>query len=751
MALGRIVARRRWAVIIVWSILIGTGILLAPHFENRLSGPPLQVSGSESQRAADIIAQNFAHPVAEQDLIVFRSDTLTVDDPAYQHVIENAVQAVAGQPLVTEVIGPFDPRATTQVSSDGHVAAALIGLHGTDRDRQRLAPELTQAAAAAAIPAVQVYVTGKSPLLNDLVDQEEADLARAEHLGLPAAMVVLLLTSGTLIAAGVPVLLAVIGMIVAFGALGAATRVMEFNLFVPNIATMLGLGVGIDYSLLIVTRFREELAHVESPSAAGAVTVATAGETTFFSGATVILSLMGLLLVDAPIFHELAVGAAVTVAVMILGALTLVPATLVVIGGRIERFALPIVGRYAASQSMEIGGFWRRWASVVTEKPVLSIVAAMIILLALTYPVTGLKLGLSTSTGELAQRSGAKGRKILEHDFNAGLFSPIQVVVENPNGPLNDADLDTVARLTANIDTMPQVAKVTSITDVMDHYAGNHQAATLGIAATIPRAAELIDQIVNIDRGRNVAVIVVVPHDPPDADGATNLVRRLRHTVVPTTIGDAPVKVAVGGLSAQIVDISDESSEKLPLVGGFVVALAFVILAIAFRSLILPLKAIVMNLLSFGAAYGLLVLVFQQGVGSGFLPFTPMGMTQVYLPLLTFAILFGLSMDYEVFLIGRMKEAMDQTGDNETAVLRGLAGTARVITSAAAIMIIVFAAFTLVRLREVQELGFSLAAAVFLDATLVRLVLVPALMKLLGHWNWWFPAALDRLLPRVDL
>jgi RND superfamily putative drug exporter len=271
------------------------------------------------------------------------------------------------------------------------------------------------------------------------------------------------------------------------------------------------------------------------------------------------------------------------------------------------------------------------------------------------------------------------------------------------------------------------------------------------LAAGFPEAVSALSDLVNFDHGQNIAIISAVPKWSPDSPGPITLVKRIRNEIVPRTTGSANANVMVGGLSAQIVDITAESEHKLPIVGGLVIVTSFLFLALVFRSLILPLKAIVMNGMSIAAAYGLLVVVFQEGYGQRIFDFTATGTTQVYLPLLSFAVLFGLSMDYEVFLLGRIKEEWERSGDNRLAVGRGLERTAGVISSAAAIMVVVFAAFTFARLREVKELGFSLAAAVFLDATLVRLILAPAAMQMLGRWNWWFPAGLDRIVPRIDL
>jgi RND superfamily putative drug exporter len=743
---GQSLARHSRPVLSVWAVLLVAGAILLPRFEDRLTGPPFDVNGSQSQHAQAMLEDRFDRPSVEQDLIVFRSDVLTVDDPAFRRVVTAADDAVLGHAFVTEVIGPYDPEAMDQVSADRQTAVSIVMLGGSSAERQHAAPEIAAAARVEATDDVGIFVTGKSLLIDDLVAQEHADLARAERLGLPAALVILLLVSGSLVSATLPLLLAGVGIVVAFGILGAATRFMSFHLFVPNIATMLGLGVGIDYALLIVTRFREQMAQRDEPVAAATNAVASAGRTICFSGATVVLSLSGLFAVNAPIFRQLALGAIVAVAVMIAGAVTLLPAVLVTLGRRVEWLTLPLP-RYWLGHTATPDSLAARWARLIMRRPVIAAIGASAVLLALAFPVTGLRLGLSTGTDELTSRPAAQGRAILEHNFNAGAVAPITVVVTSRDGPLDEADLDAVDRLTKGLGADGQAAQVTSISSVLDRIAGGNRSTLLNMALSLPQARSSLGELVNIGRGEDTAVIFVVPKSPPDHDAATAFVRRIRHSIVPAAIDRPSVDVAVGGLSAQIVDITDESSRKLPLVALLVVGFTFPLLAAAFRSLVLPLKAILMNLLSFVAAYGLIVLVFQQGVGARFLHVTKVDATQVYLPLLTFAILFGLSMDYEVFLLGRIQEAMAEIGDNARAVAAGLAQTASVITGAAAIMVTVFAAFTLVRLREVQELGFSLAAAVFLDATLVRLILVPATMELLGHWNWWFPRWLDRLVP----
>ncbi len=748
--LGYVTTRYASIIAAIWlAATIVASLFLAPRFTTALTGPPLLVNGSDSAIAQQIITERFGEPFAEQDLVVFTSASLTVDDPAFQAVVNEALGRVRPLRGVVSIISPYGVGAESLIATERHIATAVVSITGTNAERQALVPILTNVATAAATPYVAIYVTGSSPLIAELVAQEQEDLTRAEQLGLPAALLILLIASGTVVAAGLPILLALGGITVTFGVLGAASMVADFNLFVPNIATMIGMGIGIDYALFIVTRFREELAKGKESPTAIAATMASTGKNVFFSGITVLLSLSGLFLVNARIFHELALGAMTAVAVMLLGAMTLLPALLALLGPRVNAWHLP--GRKSDTTGIGSSQFWGVWAMAIMRRPVLWAAAAIAILLLLASPIARLNLSLDTSTGEANQGSAEAGRKILEQEFNQGRISPLQIVYSSDDGALDQRDLDAIARLSERLANDWAVVEVTSVTTLLDRYTGSHSADALGMAANYPQVVEATGDLVNFDSGMDVAIIRAVPRWSPDSPGPLELVTRVRDRLAPAALEDAPASIHVGGLSAQIVDISAESRHKLPIVAAFIVILSYVLLMMVFRSLVLPLKAIIMNVLGITAAYGLLVVVFQDGAGARLLHFTPTGTIQVYLPLLSFAVLFGLSMDYEVFLLGRIKEEWDISGDNQVAVVKGLQRTASVITAAAAIMVVVFSAFTFARLMEVKELGFSLAAAVFIDATLIRIVLVPAAMQLLGHWNWWLPGWLDRRLPRIDL
>ena len=587
--LGRALAIHGPLAVTGWAVLAVVGVLLLPRFEASLTGPPLAVGGSDSARAQSVIDAEFDSPYTEQDLIVFQSETLTADDPAFQSVVDAALADVSRLPLVASVVGPMDPHAIDQVSADGHVAAALVRLHGSNAELQKQVPELTAAAGAAATPAVRVYVTGSSPLIIELVDQERDDLLQAERLGLPIALLMLIITSGSLVAAGLPVLLALVGSVVTFGALGALSAVTTFNLFVPNVATMIGLGVGIDYSLVMVARFREELKRTGNPIDAATETVATAGKTVFFSGMIVMLSLAGLLLVDAPIFRELAVGAMVSVGVMVLGALTLLPAMLGLLGPRIERLRLPLPRLTAG------GRVWERLATAISRRPGLWAVAVLLIILAMAAPIIRLHLGLDTDTAAIEKRSATIGRQILEQDFNEGRISPLEVVYVSRHGPLDDQDLDAVARLSELLRNDWAAVQVTSVTTLLDDYLGDHSTKSLEFAEKFPGAVAAANDLINVGRGGNVAVIRAVPRYSPDTPGPIQLVHRVREQMVPQALEGQDADIYVGGLSAQIVDITAESLHKLPIVAGTTIAVTFVLLALVFRSIVIPIKAILLN------------------------------------------------------------------------------------------------------------------------------------------------------------
>jgi len=513
---------------------------------------------------------------------------------------------------------------------------------------------------------------------------------------------------------------------------------------------MIGLALGIDYTLFMITRFREELGHGRDVPHAVAITVATAGKTVVFSGLTVLVSVSGLLIVDAPTFQQIALGMMAVVPVMLLISVTLLPAALAILGRRINRLSVPFL-RGAIENPDAQTGIWARWSRLIMRRPVAWATGTALLLLLLAAPVLTLNLGSSLDSDAATGTRAGDGFEVLSARFSPGELSPVVILYRSTDGPLSDDDLARIGELTERMGADPEIAQAQSITTILDAVAGGHGTAELQAALEQPLVGGRLGLLVNASGEGNMTLINAVPTVAPDSPEAYDLIERLREEIVPAVNGEGSDEVLVGGFSAEIVDVSAEVVNKVPYVMGFVLGLSFLLLMMIFRSLMLPLKAIIMNLLSVGAAYGLLVVTFQRGWGEGIFGFESNGIIQVDLPLLTFAVLFGLSMDYEVFLLSRVKEEWERTGDTNEAVAYGLEHTARTITSAAAIMVVVFTAFAFTSQMVVKQMGFALAVAILIDATLIRVLLVPATMRLMGDWNWWLPAWLDRVLPHIPL
>ncbi len=720
---GTTMARYRWLLIGAWVAVLLAAAAAYPVLQDRLTAPDYGVDGAESTRARDIVQREFAALGAEQDVIVFSADGVTVDDPAYRATIEAVLAAVRAQPGAIMVTSPAGPAASLQVSADRTAALATIGLEGTAAQRIDRAAQIQDEVAAAATRApgeVHAWLTGYSPLAHDLAVVQQADVAKAESVGVPVALTVLLLALGTVVAALVPLALAGAGLLATYGVITVLSGWIGFTQFVIVFITMIGLGVGIDYAMFVVSRFREELRRGGGPRAdrtavadAVGAAMATSGRTIAASGAIVVVSLCSLFVVQAPIFREIAWGSAVVVTVTVVAAWTLLPAALAALGPRVERGSLPRRWQPADARSDAdaVRGGWARWAAAVMRRPVLAAGITSVALLAATAPVFGMSYGLDLGVRALDERPTGHAQQVLVEQFSPGAVSPIQVVVAD-----GARDPAGVAELTRRLSADERVTRVDTVPD------SDGPAVVLSVVASVP----------------------------VDSPQALDLVRDLRSPDGPSPDVTVPegLSVLVGGATAQYVDLSAETRWALPVVLALVLGISLVFLLAVFRSVLLPVKAVLMNLLGTGAALGLLVLVFQYGVGASLIGYTSTGFIQVYLPLTVFALLFGLSTDYEVFLISRMRESWDLTGDNTAAVAAGVQHTARPISAAAAIMVAVFGSFMLSDSPAVQQIGFALAVAIALDATLVRLVLVPALMRLFGQWNWWLPGRAQPVHPQ---
>ncbi len=757
---GAWAARRHWWVLSVWIVVLIAAAAAYPYLQSTLVAPDYSVTNSDSDKVADLISRDFTTAGAEQDVIVFNSDQLVSTDADYRAVVDKVLADVRDEPGVVFLLGPYDPGGQGQVSEDGHASLASVGLSGDIGDRAERATSLQDAITSSAGGGpVQAYLTGFSPTSNDLTTVETQDVERAESIGVPVAFVVLLVALGALVAAFLPLTLAAVGLMATMGLLAALTVVQDWDVFVLSVITMIGVGIGIDYSLFIVTRFREELARREQrpdavPEAVGQA-MTTSGRTIAFSAIIVMISLFSLFVVNSPMFREIAIGSVLVVASTLLAAWTFLPALLGALSSRVNRGALP--KRFQPAEDREGGSErpsgWARWAHTVLAHPWLAIPAAAA-LIVLSLPAFGIKLGIDLGIAALADTPSGKAEIILADKFSPGVLSPVQILVSHQGtGPLTTADLASIDQLTKRLSNDPRVADAFSITQVADQLNVPISAETLAPLAQVkdPTARALIGQYVNLDTGSNRAILTVVSSVPIDSTEAADLVNDLRDHIVPSLDAPGGPEILVGGATAQFADLSDETLGKLPLVLGLVLTLSFLYLMVVFRSLLIPLKAVLMNLLATGAAFGLTVWVFQEGHLEGLLNFTSVGFIQVYLPIMTFAFLFGLSMDYEVFLIRRMQEEWVATHDNDEAVAVGVAHTARPNAAAAANKAAGFGCFLVADVLELKEFGLALAAAVVLDATLVRLLLVPAIMKLAGPANWWLPRFLQRILPQLRL
>ncbi|CAN5526793.1 MMPL family transporter [soil metagenome] len=718
-ALARSSARHPWRTVVVWL----AGLVAAVALTSAFLGDALTTSADftntpESVRALELI-EGYRGQATDTELVVVTSPTLEVADPAYADYVARLQAAIeALGPDTVSHVGSFLTE-DGPVAESGRATLLAVTLSGTEIDvTGEQATTLHQVVAGTSAPdGIGAMVTGPSTLSNEFNEIAEEDLRTGESIGVIVALLVLVFVFGTVAAGVIPIVLGVAAIVVALGLAALVGLVFDLSFFVTNMISMIGLAVGIDYSLFVVSRYREErgrgLAKIDAITHAGA----TAGRAVLWSGLTVVLALVGMLLLPNTIFRSLGIGAILVVIVAVAASMTLLPAVLSLMGEKVD--ALRIRGRSARSRERQ-GRFWDRITHAVMDRPVISLVVAggVLVVLALPYfSITTGFAGVSTLPDEIESKQAFI---ILEEEFSGGLGSPVEIVVD---GAIT-AEVDrAIAALQTRLATLPAFG-----------------GSTVDVAAA-----------------DDLAIVSAPLNGDINSDASLGAVRSLRADIVPATFAGTGVEVLVGGETAVTVDFVGQTDTYTPIVFAFVLALSFLLLTVAFRSVVIPVKAILLNLLSVGAAYGMVVAFFQQGVGpewvksiAGGLGFDQVEAIEAWLPLFLFSVLFGLSMDYHVFLLSRIREQFDRTGDNTASVAYGLRTTGAVITGAAAIMVAVFAGFAAGRLVSFQQMGFGLAVAVLLDATIVRTVLVPASMKLLGERNWYLPSWLQ-WLPHLEI
>jgi RND superfamily putative drug exporter len=702
---------------------------------------------SGAQRAADLLQRSFPTQSGDRDTIVYKVRSGTVLDGAVKARMSAMFAKVEKLPHVTSVISPYaGASAGKAISTNQKIAFATVVFDEKANLLPTSAPERVVAVAqAAAKPGLDVQLGGQA-----IEATKKPGFGISTAVGLLAAIVILLLTFGSLIAMGLPIVTALLGLGTGLGVIALFTHVVDTPNFSSELAAMIGLGVGIDYALFILTRFREAYATpgptFQDVHESVVQAIDTAGRAVLFAGSTVVIALLGMMLLGVEFLYGVALSASIGVLLVMFASMTLLPALLSLAGRRVaagSRRARARAEARAATADATTGGAsstaaaaqpvagsaWIRWSAFVQRRPWMIASIAALAMLAIAAPATALRLGSSDASNDPANQTTHKAYVLLAEGFGEGFNGPLLVVARFPNAQ-REAVENGVLR-----------------TAVEHNGGGPVQELRAAIAAT-PGVVSVAPAKVN--PAGDVATITVYPRSSPQAYATTQLVSRLREHVIPPVAAHNGMTVYVGGVTAGAVDFAATLSHKLPLFIGVVVLLSALLLLVVFRSLVIPLQAAVMNLLSIGASLGVIVAIFQWG-WFGSLMGTQQGPIESFIPVMLFAIVFGLSMDYEVFLVSRMHERWRHTRDNERAVAEGLALTGRVVTAAAAIMVCVFLSFVLGEERVIKEFGLALASAVFLDALVVRCMLLPATLNIVGKVTWSFPAWLDRLLPRVSV
>jgi RND superfamily putative drug exporter len=735
MRYGRFIHRFRWLIVILWVLGLGVSIPFAATIANTLQSSIAQPGGTESARVSQQLVDTFHQP-ASQVLVVFHSSTVPVTDVSYQAEVQQFTSAAQG---VAHVISAQQQAP----AADGRTTFVIVGFNQDNETTAKAMPSLQQLLPVDG-PATAT-LTGTPAVNYELTHTASADLERVEAISLPITLLVLLIVFGTAIAAAMPLGLALFAVPVALAVMTAINSFLPLNIFVLNISTIMGLGISIDYSLFIVRRYREELAIGRTGDDAIGHVLATAGEAILFSAITVIIGFAGLILLRTSFMTAIGIGGALTVACSLLAALTLLPAALSILGARVNALRVPVLWRLTLPRpdQQTKRGFWHWLARAEMRVPVVFIVLVLVVVGALAAPVTQLNIG-SSGVGSLPKDSQARqGLTTLTTSYGTFSANTFTVIARAPDGSsmLTASNLTKVATLS---EWMTQQAHVTTVISLTSIPATTGQALpstqqliglySSGAYQQVPSLVQLVKATT-----QNDATLLTASSDLGlDTTASKQLLVHLRSGARAEAQG---LSVMVGGTQAQSYDLNSIIYGNFPLTVLFILIATYLLLLLMLRSLLLPLKAIIMTGLSVSAAFGAMVFVFQQGHLHEQLNFTPNGFVDNVIPILMFCLLFGLSMDYEVFLVSRMREEWRNAGDSKSAVAHGLERAGGVVTNAALLFIIVAGSFIFTRISEIQEVGLGLAVAVFVDAFLVRTLLVPAVMRLLGRANWWFPFA----------
>ena len=724
--LSALVGRHPWAVAGIWLVVLVAALPLAAKQTENLTGGGFEVPGSESAAVEERMQERYALEAGQDSIGAVLRASEGADEGQLAAGIERLAEAVEGTQTL-ELSQEAREAALAELNSNG---IAVVSIQASDDVSEQIdaAVELREdVVPGEAADGITPYLVGQPAAWAGLQELSKEDLERAEATGFPIVALILIAAFGSLAAAALPLALGFVAVIVTGAVIYLLSLSLEMSVFVTNMASMIGIGVAVDYSLFVLARYREEVRAGRSADDARAAALSTSGLAVAFSGLAVIISLAGIWMVDNQALRSMALGAMVVVAIAIVAAVVLLPTLITLLGHRVEAGGIAWrITRFLRRNTVErrrrpgsthpgtSSQFWQRWTDRVMRRPALSIALSAGFLLTLAIPA----LSMETGTGALSQfpeghdvRTGVE----LLAETTGGGADPVRLVAEGE--VTSPTALESLSALRAEISGDRAVSRVADWRPSEDGQA---------------------------------ALLDVFPKEAGDEASTLALVERLRSETIPESgVASSGIPVQVGGESARIVDVRDLVSGSMWKIVAFILGLSFVILTLMLRSLLLPLKAVLMNLLSIGAAYGVLVVVFQWGWFDGFLGFQSTGALDTINVPLILAVVFGLSMDYEVFLLSRIRERYEAHGDNRRAVAEGLASSAPTISSAALIMTAVFTVFVFTGVPSIKEIGLGNAVAIALDATLVRLILVPATMQLMGRWNWWLPAWLDRRLPHL--
>ncbi|GAC1332263.1 MAG: MMPL family transporter [Chloroflexota bacterium] len=733
-SLAHLIYRRRWYVLGAWLIVLIVAGGLASQVGSVLGPGDFVNKGSDSYKASVLPDSKFHQNDQKVSLVVMHNPSATVDSLTFRDAVASTALRIRSDSAlkVSYLDNPVASGNRQLISKDRHSVAILVSSSLTEADIETQIAHLRQLVRT---PGFATYVTGTPAQNHDNTTASKDDLTKGDSITVPILMIILVLVFGTLVATTLPLILAASSIVLSLALVYIFGHFLNTSVYVTNMVTVLGLGIGIDYSLFIVYRFREELQASGGNAEASIVrTMETTGRAIFFSGLTVAIGISSLILTGVTFMQSMGLGGLLVPVTALVVAMTLLPALLSVLGTKVNRIRV-VPTRFLATGER---GMWHSLAMTIMRRPLLTGGVTLAILLGLTYPVTQLNFAFGSLKNQPKSLESIAGIVLMQSSFPSAP-NPTQVVVQNQGTGtlLRSQQVSALRQLEQTIRRDPEVIRVNGPADYLP-------------ASGSPSATQLTlvtGRYVSADK--QTAIVTVIPRHDVGTTGAEKLVRRLRDMA--TQYSGGPLRgtaVYVGGQQADYTDFNDSLYAKFPYIVVLVLAMTYGFLFFAFRSVFLPLKAVLLNLISVGAAYGILQLVFQRGIGAGLLGFSPESGVAGWVPIFLFALLFGLSTDYEVFLLSRIRERWLATGNNAESVAFGLERTGRLISSAALIMVVAFSGFVIGSQVQLKELGFGLLAAIAIDATLVRLILVPSIMELMGRWNWWVPSFMQNFASR---